>query len=659
MGIAVASKKSSGDDGGNSRRDNDERLWWLAKKSEGPRSEVARRLANWMDSIDKANWTNRWANLVWFRLMTGRAGGPTSYNFSSVARPSSLTTLWRRATFAAPTDNVLAQCSDALHARVYSQRPYLFVTPVDGDYKARVKSKKLTRFIDAAFYDLGLWSMIEQCGNDCRIWGTSFLKVDVSMDGKRIEASRVLDDEVVVDENELNAGPEPLHLGIRLFVNRAVLLDAAGTDPAAREAIMNAPKSANGVVMGSEMDNTDVVVLREAWARKVGDEQGRHVLSVGDYAFVDEAYDRDCFPIARLLFHQLPTGYKGQGMPEMVSGLLRRLEFQLSAIDENHRRASWPRIGIPKGSNINPSALADTSNGIYHFAGSDATFHFPEAASAAQYQYVQYLRDKIKERFRVNETDNNGREPQFKSGEAFIQQDRIADEAHVDLFQHLEDFVERVGVLVVEAAEKCRPTVRLPGRRLQEIKWDDVQLSRNSYSLRILKLSQLSQSGAAKQEKIDQWFAEGVITKAVKMRLEQVPDTEGYATIANSSPDYVEYALDAIVEDGDYVPPEPWIDLAAALESAQSRYLREKMEATPRDRLDMLLQFIFQIQELMGDAAPAPVAPAASVAAPGMPPPAPPGSALGSASSAPFGIQPPPAPPPGAPLVPFPVVPNA
>ena len=650
MAITVV-RDPSNSDGSKSRKD-DSRLWWLAARNEENdgqgECEVANRLANWCDGIERVMWPQRWANLTYYRYMTGREAGPSSFNYSSTSRPSALTAYWSRARFAAPRDNVLAQCSDALHARVYSHRPFLFISPIDGDNKARAKSKKLTHFLDASFFDLKLWPQIEQCGADCRMWGAAFLKVDVDVTKKKIEVTRVLADECVVDDNELNAGASPLHFGIRLFVNRDVMIDKCKDNPAAVEAIMRAPKSSNGCYFGSEIDATDVIVLREAWALPVGDKPGRHVLSVGGYAFVDEDYHRDHFPVARLVFNDMSTGWFGQGMPEMVIGLMRELDFEYSAVSENMRRAAWPRIGIKRGSNVNPSALADTSNGIYYWSDEAPRFDFPQASRPEQFQWIATIRNAIKERFRLNDQVANGQKPKLTSGIAIEKEDEINDQAHVDLMQHLEDFIEQIGVLIIEAAEVCQPTVRLPGRTTQEIKWSDVKIAESSYSLRVFKLSALSQSAAAKQQQIDTWFAEGSITRAIKMRLEQVPDIDGYQNLANAGLDYIEAVLDLIVFDGEYEPPEPWLDLQAASEIALSRYLMEKQrnltaagdDKTPQKHLDQLLQWMSQVQELIDDAMPQAAA---------QPPQGAPG----------FGIQPPAAPPAGAPQAPFPIAPNA
>ena len=303
----------------------DKRTWWNA-----PKGEAARQLAAWMDNIERGSWSKRYANLAFYRYLTGRPTAPTSYNYSATARPSSVN-IYSRAQFEVPRYNVLKQCSDALGARVYKERPFIQVCPIAGDFKARIKSKKLSRWLDASFYDLELWPLIEQCGEDCRTWGSAFLKVDVNPVDNEVRATRVLQDEVIIDENECNAG-EPQRLALRIFVNRDDLIQTYGDNPEALEAIRHAPKAENGLYFGADLDLTNVVVLREAWSLPRGKVKGRYVLACGNYAFVDKEYKRKTFPLAKLVFQDLSTSWFGMGMPEMVLGLQREVDRVMAAI---------------------------------------------------------------------------------------------------------------------------------------------------------------------------------------------------------------------------------------------------------------------------------------------------------------------------------------
>jgi hypothetical protein len=111
------------------------------------------------------------------------------------------------------------------------------------------------------------------------------------------------------------------------------------------------------------------------------------------------------------------------------------------------------------------------------------------------------------------------------------------------------------------------------------------------------------------------------------MRLEQVPDTDGFLDLVNAAENNVFGAVECMVEENVFVPAEPFGDLHAALEIAQSLYMQEKNQKTPQDRLDHILRYIAQLQEMIEEATPAP-----------------------TAAPAPFGVQPPagPAPAPAA-----------
>lgn len=642
-------------------------VWWSTpKRSE----ETARALTAWMDSIERLTWAKRWFNLVAFRYMTGRAAVPSSYNFSSTSRPSAAK-MYATARFEPPRYNVLMECSDAYANRVYKARPFLQVCPIDGDSSARFNARYLTRFMDAAFFDLDLWTTIEIMGMDCRTWGDGFIKIDVSLDGKKIEKTRLIADEVIVDDNECNAGDNPRNFGIRLFVSRDRMRSLAeagmlGDEQQAKDAIERAPKSNNGFYFGNDIDYTDIIVLREGWHCQRGDgknrlDKGRHVLSVGNYCFVDEPYEYETPPIARLVFKPAQTGYYSRGMPEMALGLQREVDRVMSCAWENFRRAAWPRIGIMAGSNVDPSKLGDKSNGIFNVTGGRSMmpeFIFPTAMSPDMFRYLEDTIRKIKLMFRLNDHSINGDDQKLTSGIAKTKQVEIDDMAHIDLYNHLEKCVEDIGGLIIRAAEKCKPSVTLPGRTAQLINWSDLKWEKSSYFMRAFPVGRLSQSLAVKQQQIDNWFAEGAISKQTKMRLEQVPDTDGYQTLVNASPDFVDMQLDMMIEHNRYEPPEPWIDFELAMSMAQSRYMYEKTLKTPQDRMDKILMYISALDEMKAGVASVQGPSDVTGALPGQGPGGGAANAMGNPPPAPggFGIVPPPGAGPAP--APFPIAPG-
>jgi hypothetical protein len=604
---------------------NEKRQWWGA-----PADTVNRELYSWTANLEQLAWPRRYRSLLFFRYMTGRPVNP-AFHYSMGPRPGSITALYSRVQWAAPSMNVLAQCDDVLRNRVYSQRPFLQWCPDAGDHKGRVNSKKLTRWTDGAFHDYDVWKLVEACGDDSRMYGAGWLKVDASLNGKEIRCTRIIDDEVMEDETELNVTDLPKTRAIRIFVSRDEMLQQYGADADAAAAIKNAPHVNPGLYFGADLDTSDVITLIEGWRLKVGDQRGRHVLCTANYTFVDEPYDKDHYPMARLVYQEVPSS-RPMGMAEQVLSLQREIERVMAAFQENVMRMSWPRVGVEASSNVNDSALAGKSGGIFRFTKTAPVFFNPVAITKDQFEYLTTLIRMVKERIGISDQAAVGMQTAFKSGLAIEKAAQLDDVRHRVLSKHLEDFVEEIGVLLVEAAVKVRPTVRLPGRFVQEIKWNEIGIDdvTDMSRPRAFPMSSLPQTMAYRQEVVDTWFANGQISKQTKMRLDQIPDLDGYQDIANASQESTERQCDEIVEDGTYSPPTVFGDLDDHLSYAQSRYEFECNAQTPQDRLDMLLQYIAAVKELIDERQTA------------MTPPAPaPG----------FGVQPP-AGAPGNPQVP-------
>lgn len=579
--------------------------WW--EESEGT---VAGAMASAAGAIEKYGWPRRWLNLTCTRYMTGREMS-SLYAYSMAKRPASLSRAYAAAEWRPPTDNVIATCADVFSARIWKQRPFIIVVPYAGNFKARVKAKKLARFCDAVFAEAKFWDTYELNGIDAMTTGDAFVKVHESLSDKgKIAITRVLADEILVNEEEALYG-QPRSLLQRCFIHREELISKYGTTPALRDSIWKAPGAYPGLYFGGDLNAQDVVPFVEGWhlagwnSQTDKEEEGRTVVAIGDVMLDDRKWTKNRFPFAHLQFKQLTTGYFGQGLAEQLLSYQAELNRYDEADWENQRRISWPRVLNPIGSMASKAALSGVSGGVIdHAPNMEPKFIFPEATSPLAEARRERIKRSAYRRAGISETAAAGEKPGgLNSGAAIMAWATVDDSRHVDLGQRGEDYVTDVANLVFDLAEEIKPKVRLPGRTVQEIAWDDVRMANNLYAARAFPMSRLPQLPAARQQTIANWYADGQIDKATKMRLEQVPDTEGYADIATAARDDIEMVLDAIVEEGDYLPPEPFEDLKAALSIAQSRYLQERARGCPEDRLDLLLHWIMQCDEQLAEGA--------------------------------------------------------
>lgn len=590
---------------------------------------VGTALASAAANIEKYSWHRRLLGLVCTRYVTGREMS-TLYAYSMARRPASLTNRLRAVDWSPPTDNVIATINDVYRARIWKQHPFALVTPIAGNFKAYLKSIQLTRFIDAVFHDTNFWDTYEWCGDDCDTVGDCFVKVHESLtEKKKIAITRVLPDEMLVNEEEALYG-RPRSIIQRCFEHREELIARYGTTPELRDKIWKAPGAFPGLYWG-DMNAQDVVPFLEGyhlkgWNRITDKEDdGRKVVSINNIVLEDDKWEKNHFPYAHLKFSRLPAGYFSQGLAEQLLTYQSELNRYDEADWENQRRISWPRVFNPVGSQVNADSLIGVSGGIVNFvpvAGMKPEIVFPPAIGPGAEARRQRIKDSAYLRARISTNTAQAEKPAgLNSGTAIMAWATIEDSAHVDLGQRAEKFVTDIAELVVELAEEIEPVVKLPGTSLQEIKWSDAKISRDSYHVRAFPMSSLPQLPAARQQKIDNWYANGQITKQIKMRLEQVPDVDGYQDLANAALDDIFSSLDEITETGEYTPPEPFQDLATAIQVAQSYWLHwRSRKILPQERLDLILQWIMQADELMQEGGGSPVGLQAPQGAPAAPP---------------------------------------
>ncbi len=581
--------------------------WW-----EDDELSVGSALSSAAQNIEKYSWHRRLLGLTCTRYMTGREMS-SLYAYSMARRPASLTNRLRQIDWTPPTDNVIATIGDVYRSNIWKEHPFVLVAPIAGNFKAYIKSIQMTRFCDAAFHDTNFWDTYEACGDDATTVGDGFVRVHESFTEKRkIAITRMMADEILVNEEEALYG-NPRSIIFRCFVHREELISKFGTTPELRDKIWKAPGAYPGLYYG-DLNAQDVVPFLEGYHRKGWDSKtdkeadGRAVTSINNIVLDDRKWNKNHFGIAQLKFSRLPNGYFSQGLVEQLLSYQAELNRYDAADWENQQRISWPTVMNPIGSQVSAGALMGVAGRIVNYvpiAGMRPDFVFPDASNAMAEQRRGRIKSSAYERARISPNAAQGERPDgVNSGAAIMMWATVKDSAHVDVGQHGEKFVTDVAGLVFELAEEIEPVVKLPGRNVQEIKWSEAKLSKDSYHARAFPMSSLPQLPAARQQKIDNWYANGQITKAIKMRLEQVPDVDGYEDLANAALNDVHMVLDAIIETGDYMPPEPFEDLSSAIQIAQSRWLHERARKTPQDRLDLLLQWVMQCDELIAEGAP-------------------------------------------------------
>lgn len=559
--------------------------WWRADKGQA----VANHVLRVATALELAQTQKRWRSLVFYRHLTGRPNC-AQFAYGMARRPSSAAAYYSAFQFTPPTYNLIAACSDVYVNRLFRNHSFLTVVPDRGDFAMREKSKILEQWVEGAFDTTGFWEAWPHMGIDALAYGSGWFKFAPDSAGKKPEVTTVHPDELLFrNEDE----PKPRDVIHRVWANRDELLETYGDDKEKAHAIKNAQSAFPAFYFGNGLDTANVIPLLDAYRTKVGDRDGRNVLSVGNFALVDEKYDSDMLPFESFRFNELVGGIFGQGLAEILLRTNEEIDSLLADDAENIHRLGWPKWLVEANSGVNPDSLGDSSGAVVEYALTKPELVAPPEMGKEHLEHVDRLIRFGMQRAHISESAVSGEKPSaLQSAVALEKWSQIDDANYAEMGGRLEALLVRCGYQMIRLGKKLKSAVTLAGKRRQLIKWSDLKVSNGQPEyLRAFAMSRLPQTMAGRQELIDTMLARGTISKALHARLSQVPDVDGAMDLLNAPQDSVDRALDKIIQTGDYMPPSPFMDLAYAKQAAESRYLLEEEDETPRERLDLLLQW--------------------------------------------------------------------
>lgn len=532
------------------------------------------------------------------------------------------------------TFNVVRSCIDTLCAKVSKARPRPLALTTEGDWKLQRKAKLLTQYLDGMFRQMRLYPETQRAFRDACIYDIGIVKVwvetdpeDPTIDG-RICAERIMPDEVWVDPAESYYG-QPRTIYHRKQYDREQL---AAMFPAARLKIQMAASS-NQTRHGIRVPSTMVDVL-EAWhlPSRDGASDGKHTIVIDNATLLSEPYEDPFFPFVEVrLSESESVGYYGTGLAEQLRGLQKEITIQLDNIRTAHRRLGRPFVWLKTGSQISKADLTNEIGAIIE--GQEApVFGVTTAMNPEVYNWVRELVQRAYQITGISETSARSQKPAgVESGVAIREVSDIETERFVIVAQAYEEMHMEIARRIIHYARRLyEDGVSLKvngvqGKFLRSITWREVDMEQDEFSLQIYPTSLLPTRPEGRLERVTEMINAGMIDKSQGLKYLDVPDVEDATTLATAALDDARMVVDHMLDGGEYVPPEPFMDLKLAAQVAQSAYLRARTRGAPEAALDKLRSFMADVQALVKLAAPPPP-PAAPAAPPapdaGAPPPA-------------------------------------
>ena len=130
--------------------------------------------------------------------------------------------------------------------------------------------------------------------------------------------------------------------------------------------------------------------------------------------------------------------------------------------------------------------------------------------------------------------------------------------------------------------------------------------SHDPFVVQVFNQSSLPRDPAGRMQKVTEMIQSGMITIKEGRRLLDFPDLEQIEKLANASEERIYQILDKIIEDGEYTPPDPFMDLQLASELVVQYYNLYSSARLEEEKCQMLRDFFSQVQSMTQAAQPAP-----------------------------------------------------
>ena len=548
------------------------------------------------------------------------------------------------------TFNIIHSICQAATAKISKHKPAITFLTEGGDFSKRRKAKNFTKLMQGQFYQNKIYGMAQKIFLDCCISGTGVLKIFSEFGKVKIE--RVPMAELTLDPLEVEGGNIPRQLFQSKKVSKHVLAEMF---PEKRLQIMETKRQTESGydAYGGEPRDSDMVFCHEAWHLPSGPEasDGRHIICTETATLLDEPYEKDHFPFVFVRWTENPVSFWGNGLSKEVKGIQIEINKLLARIQEQMHLAT-PKVFIEDTSKIVQTHLNNRVWGAIKYRGTPPQFFVPRAVSGEMFSHLDRLVERAYEMTGISQLAAQSKKPVgLESGRALREFSDIESERFMVVGQNYEqlfvDTAEQIIDLIRDLHTKDQPYSALSfdsKSGLEKISWGDVNLENDQYIMQIRPVGSLPQTPAAKLASVTEMTMNGLFTKEEAHQLLDFPDLEQANKLKNAHIEVLDRCIEEMVENNNFIPPEPYLNLELGILRVQQAYNLGIIEDVPEERLELLRRWISQAETLI----------AQSVEKQGQPLPAPaPPPDMGGLPPEMAGLPPmppgPPMPPPGLP----------
>lgn len=573
------------------------RRWWLADKKD--RASSAMSVLKYLIEND----TNRLDQDATSCRLYGNVN-ILGINGISAARSNRQTSIKERVTY-----NVVQSAVDTITAKMAKNKPKPLFLTSGGDYKTQRKAKKLDKFVEGVFYENDAHTLGVEAFRDACVVGDGIIHVFEA--NGRIKLERVLPRELFVDWVEAYYG-DPRSKHRVKTVDRDVLLE---TFPEHADKIKQV-NAASAELVGEYQSTSDQILVGESWHLPSGPEakDGLHILYIDsdDGELFGEEWKYDHYPFAKLPWTKPMDGYWAKGIAEQLQSKQLEINKILWVIQRSMHLMGTFKIWIKNGGKVVKEHL-NNELGTVISSDEQPVYMTPTPVPTQYFERLQTIKDEAFQEVGVSMLSAASQKPAgLDSGKALREFNNIESDRFMVVGQVYEQFFMDLTRLAVETARKIyekggKLTAKVPGKKfIETIDWKDVDLDEDEYVMKIFPVSSLPNEPAGRLQTIQEYVQAGFLSPRSAKRLLDFPDLEQIEDLANAQEDWIHETLEKIIDDGDFTPPDPAMDIQLAKELVLQYYAQGQTGGLEEEKLEMLRNFNTQLDVLTQKAMPPP-----------------------------------------------------
>lgn len=599
-----------------------DRRWW---KKTGDR-EMAETISSEVDRIDRETVDRQQVILEAMALYGDIGAWPGAAGVSRVL-PSS-----RRI-----AHNVIATGVDALNAEVTQSVPRPMAVTIGGTYKQQRRARMLTRYWEAKFDQTDAHMLGRQAVRDSILGGLGILRAfrnnPEDPENDEVCVERVFPGHFLIDDRSaIDVLPRQCY--IRRYVDRALLQELW---PDRKEELENA-RTPDQRYWFSHDNDSDMVEVIEAYhlASRGGATDGRHVMAAGDTVLVSEEYTRTRFPLAFVRPVAPQRGFWGESLVRRAAPAQFELNKLLRRVQESMHLHAIPRVFVNRQSGIVEGHMQNDIGIMVEYDGNVPVFLTPQSMPNEVYAHLERLEQWVYKEIGVSELSANSRKPPgLDSGAALRTYNDVQSRRFINLQRSYErmneDLAREMALLEMAIAKEDpkRTVGTANGRKVDEVKWKDIELDEDRFHVRVFSSSALPNTPAGKLQALEEMVKAGVIDQKTFIRLADVPDLESVRDLVVAPEELLKDLFEGFLDGKKYMTPEPHMNLMLGRQLATLMWQEATLSGASDEDTGKLVKWITDSLDLQqrvhdmaaAEAAEEQAAQAAQAAQMGMPTP--------------------------------------